>query len=64
MNDNGWGFMAQFGQLDVYYDEDPYKSISYVYSRFKLNNSQIQDFNSQTFPSAIFSNITFEPRCF
>jgi len=64
VNDNGWGYMAQFGQLDLYFDEDPDKSSSYVYSRFKFNNSQIQDFNSDTFPAAIFSNITFEPRCF
>lgn len=56
--------MAQFGQLDVYFDQNPDKAASYVYSRFKFNNSQIEDFNSKTFPSAIFSNITFEPRCF
>lgn len=37
---------------------------NYVYGGFKFNNSQIQDFNSDTFPSAIFEEITYEPRCF
>lgn len=63
-NTRGWVFNAQFGQLDIYYAADPGQIISYVYSTFKFNNSEIQDFNGRSFPAAIFSNISYLPRCF
>jgi hypothetical protein len=38
-------------------------SVNYQYITFLVNNSQITDINSKTFPSAIFTNISFTPRC-
>lgn len=48
----------------MYDGNDPSRIKNYVYSRFKFNNSQIQDFNSDTFPAAIFPDIKYPPRCF
>lgn len=33
--------------------------IDYVFSAFNIKNSRIYDFNDQTFPGSIFTNISF-----
>jgi len=62
-NQRDWQFLASFGQLDIMQFSNNGISTSYSYARFILNNSQIVDFNGNTFPSAIFPNISFKPRC-
>lgn len=62
-NQRDWQFLASFGQLDIMQFSNNGISTSYSYARFTLNNSQIVDFNGNTFPSAIFPNISFKPRC-
>lgn len=63
VNKRDWEFFAGFGQLDIRMFSNPGIAISYTYARFLLNNSLILDFNGDTFPKAIFPNITFQPRC-
>jgi hypothetical protein len=59
-----WQFSAAFGQLAISQYNNNGIMVSYTYAAFSILNSQISDFNGKTFPSAIFPNITFGPRCF
>lgn len=34
-----------------------------MYSALTIRDSRIYDFDNQTFPGTLFTNITFEPRC-
>jgi hypothetical protein len=62
-NNMGWTYQAEFGEFDMYLTSNQAIFRGYVYSQFKLISSQIQDFNKNTFPAAIFPNISFSPRC-
>ena len=62
-NKNRWDFECSFGQFDVYQRDNPGLGVSYSFSAFTLNNSWIYDFPGNTFPGAIFPNITYTPRC-
>lgn len=63
-NLNKWQFIASMGQLDISQYDNSGIIISYSYANININNSQINDFNSNTFPGAIFPNISFYPRCY
>lgn len=62
-NLRNWQFNALAGQLDISQYNNNGIFVSYSYASFIINNSIITDFNGQTFPAAIFPNITFSPRC-
>jgi hypothetical protein len=63
VNERNWMFSAQAGQLSISQSDNNAITVSYSYSTFTINNSQIVDFNGNTFPAAIFPNVTFQPRC-
>ena len=63
LNQRNWEFSTFLGQFDIVQFDNPGLSVSYAFSSFKLNNSLIYDFPKNTFPAAIFPNITFTPRC-
>lgn len=62
-NLRNWDFTAAAAQLTISQTDNNGISISYAYQGFTMNNSQINDFNGNTFPAAIFPNITYTPRC-
>ena len=63
VNQRSWEFSTFLGQFDIVQFDNPGLAVSYPFSFFKLNNSLIYDFPKNTFPAAIFPNITFTPRC-
>lgn len=63
-NLRNWQFSAAFGELSISLAENNGIFVSYPYAGFIINNSRIVDFTGQTFPAAIFPNITYQPRCF
>lgn len=63
-NIRNWQFSAGAGELTISQADNNGIFISYTYASFNINNSQIEDFNGNTFPAAIFPNITYQPRCF
>ena len=62
-NNRDWQFSASMGQIDITQYTNDGIAVSYSFAQVILNNSQIVDFNGNTFPSTIFPNITFMPRC-
>jgi hypothetical protein len=62
-NERRWKFIAEFGQLTVYYGENPAIKFDHVYSSLTIRDSRIYDFDNQTLPGTLFTNITLEPRC-
>lgn len=62
-NERRWKFIAEYGQLTVYFAENPAIEMNYVYSSFTIRDSRIYDFDNQTLPGTLFTNITLEPRC-
>ena len=63
-NLHNWKYIAEIGQLTIYYAPNPAYQINYVYSSIVIRDSRIYDFDNKTFPGILFTNITFEPRCF
>lgn len=63
-NKRNWKYIAEFGQLTIYFAENPAHKLDYVYSSISIKNSQIFDFSDETFPGILYNNITFSPRCF
>ena len=53
----------QTGQLTIYYGPNPDMQLNYEFNQITIRDSKIYDFRGNPFPSAIFKNITFEPRC-
>jgi hypothetical protein len=64
LNLRNWQFSAAAGSLEISLYSNNGIYVSYSYASFTINNSVILDFNGNTFPAAIFPNITFQPRCF
>ena len=62
-NERRWKFIAEFGQLTIYYGDNPALKHDYVFSFISIKNSRIYDFSDRSFPASIFNNITFAPRC-
>lgn len=62
-NNRSWQFTPSFGQLDITQYDNPGISISYSYANVVVENSLIEDFNLNSFPNAIFPNISYGPRC-
>lgn len=63
-NLRGWTYSVPgSGQASIYLTSNPQIGVDYFYNQFKLNNSQILDFNQNSFPGVIFPNITYNPRC-
>ena len=62
-NLRNWQYFTSFGQLDILNLDNPGIKVSYSYSALTIKNSQILDFNGDFFPTTIFPNITFPPRC-
>lgn len=62
-NNRNWQFSAAAGELTISQNDNNGIYTSYSYAGFTINNSQIVDFNGNTFPAAIFPNITYQPRC-
>lgn len=63
INNRNWTFSAAAGELSISQNSNAGIYITYSYAGFTINNSQIIDFNGNTFPAAIFPNITYRPRC-
>ena len=64
INARNWQFSASLGQLDISQFDNPGISISYSYANINVNNSLIADFNGNSFPNAIFPNISYNARCY
>lgn len=63
-NIRNWQFSAMAGELSISQADNNGIYVSYTFAKFTIKNSQIIDFNDNTFPAAIFPNITYQPRCF
>ncbi len=62
-NRNDWRFTVAFGELAIFKAQNPEISLDFSFSRIFIENSQILDFNGDSFPGAIFPDIKFPPRC-
>jgi hypothetical protein len=64
INTKNWQFSASLGQLEIIQFDNPGILITYSYANVVVRNSIIEDFNGNTFPNAIFPNISYGPRCY